>query len=124
MNKDVARLRKEKMAFHGIRKILIVSFFLMGSFLSFSQDTGGGSGSGTSEMSSRALTKAQRMEAKRKWKENRKREFTEKRIRKDHHKRIQTKDVQKRMKKSKKKSQQYNQRKGEPFYSRWFKKKK
>ena len=70
------------------------------------------------------MTKAQKEEAKKKWKDARKRDYLEERIYKKHHKRIQTKEVQKKMKKSKKKALKHNTHKGDPFFKKWFRKKK
>ena len=41
----------------------------------------------------------------------------------DHHRAIQTKKTRRRMKRNKRKSERMRMGKGEPFYSRWFRKK-
>ncbi|MCW3078300.1 MAG: hypothetical protein JWO32_2909 [Bacteroidetes bacterium] len=70
--------------------------------------------------SERKLRKLERKESR----EKRKKEKAERKAVKAHHKRLQTKTVQKRMKQSKKRATLNNENKREPFFKRWFKKKK
>lgn len=104
-----------------IKHILILLFGL--SFFSpliAQTDNAGAGPKKPSIASERKKRKAARKEAK----EQRRKERAERKAIKAYHKRLQTKEVRKRMKRNRNKSQRINDNRKEPFFKRWFGRKK
>jgi hypothetical protein len=104
-----------------LKHILLIGFCL-GLYSSYSAQTesAGAGPKKPSIASERKKRKASRKEAK----EQRRKERAERKAIKAYHKRLQTKEVRKRMKRNRGKSQRINDNRKEPFFKRWFNRKK
>ncbi len=102
--------------------ILILGFYLAAPVASRAQD--GSTNTESQVASATSGSRAQRRDARRKWKAERRKKHNSDKSLKNYKKRTQTKETRKRMKADLKKANMNNEHKREFFLKRWFNKKR